>query len=79
MNIQATLRFCQGCYDMDAGQHACVQKPQSMEAAIDTLKWYQHSKKAVQANRNMETTNDLISGHPGIQIAFLTSLLFLGK
>jgi hypothetical protein len=40
MNRQATLRFCQGCYDMDAGQHACVQKPQSMEAAIDTLKWY---------------------------------------
>jgi hypothetical protein len=55
------LSFCQGCYDMDAGQHACVQKPQSMEAAIDTLKWYQHSKKAVQANRNMETTNDLVT------------------
>jgi hypothetical protein len=60
MNKQATLRFCQGSYDMDAGQHACVQKPQSMEAAIDTLKWHQHSKKAVQANRNMET-NDLVA------------------
>jgi hypothetical protein len=64
MNKQATLRFCQGCYDMDAGQHACVQKTQSMEAAIDTLKWYQHSKKAVQANRNMETTKDLVTFDP---------------
>jgi hypothetical protein len=64
MNEQVTLRFCQGCYDMDAGQHACVQKPQSMEAAIYTLKWYQHSKKAVQANRNIETTNDLVTFDP---------------
>lgn len=52
MNKQATLKFCQGCYDM---------KPQSMEAAIDILKWYQHSKKAVHANRNMETTMDLVT------------------
>jgi hypothetical protein len=35
-----------------------------MEAAIDTLKWYQYSKKAVQANRNMETTKDLVTFDP---------------
>ena len=64
MNKQATLRFCQGCYDMDAGQHACVQKPQSMETAIATLKWYQHSKKAVQANRNRVTTKDRCQSKP---------------
>jgi hypothetical protein len=40
-----------------------------MEAAIDTLKWYQHSKKAVQANRNMETTNDLVTFDPVDQVS----------
>jgi len=35
-----------------------------MEAAIDTLRWYQYSKKAVQANRNMETTKDLVTFDP---------------
>ena len=64
MNKKATLRFCQMRYDLDAGQHEYVQKFQSSEAAIDTLKWYQHSKKVVQANRNMETTNDLVTFGP---------------
>jgi hypothetical protein len=57
---------------MDAGQHACVQKPQSMEAAIDTLKWYQHSKKAVQANRNMETLQFLLDEASSRAIAGLS-------
>jgi hypothetical protein len=49
-----------------------------MEAAIDTLKWYQHSKKAVQANRNMETTNDLVTFDPVEQVSVrLTSSLTL--
>jgi len=64
MNKQATLRFCQGCYDMEAGQHACIQKPESMEAAIDTLKWYKHSKKAVQSNRHIDTAKDLVTFDP---------------
>ena len=27
MNRQATLRFCQGCYDMDAGQQHVYKNP----------------------------------------------------
>ncbi|CAC5419542.1 unnamed protein product [Mytilus coruscus] len=43
---QAILRFCQGCTDRDAGQHACNARPISMEAAADTIKWFQHNKQA---------------------------------
>ena len=35
-----------------------------MEAAIDTLKWYQHYKKAVQSNRQMDTTKHLVTFDP---------------
>lgn len=61
MNKQATLRFCQGCYDTKAGQRACTQKPEAMEAAIDTLKWYTHSRKTAQSNGHMDTSKDLLT------------------
>ena len=71
MTKQAVMKFCQGCNDAQAGQHACTTKPTSMEAAIDTIKWYQHSKKAVQANQtqpsvppevNTKTDNPAVHG-----------------
>jgi uncharacterized metal-binding protein YceD (DUF177 family) len=49
-----------------------------MEAAIDTLKWYQHSKKAVQANRNMETTNDLVTFDPVDQVSVQATVVDSG-
>jgi hypothetical protein len=53
MNKQATLRFCQGCYDMEAGQHACMQKPESMEAAIDTLKRLPREQETKSGKRSV--------------------------
>ena len=41
-----------------------MQKPESMKAAIDTLKWYQHSKKVVQSNRHIDTDKDLVTSDP---------------
>ena len=46
-STQAILRFCQGCSDKEAGQHAATQRPTSMEDAIDKIKWYQHTVKAI--------------------------------
>ncbi|CAG2188305.1 unnamed protein product [Mytilus edulis] len=50
MTKQAVMKFCQGCNDPEAGQHACGFKPVSVENAIDIIKWFQHSRKAVQAH-----------------------------
>jgi hypothetical protein len=44
---QAIWRFCQGCYDKEAGQHAAMSRPKSMEEAIDKIKWYQHTTRAI--------------------------------
>lgn len=44
---QAILRLCQGCCDKEAGQHAAMSRPQTIEEAIDKIKWYQHTKTAI--------------------------------
>ncbi|CAG2211223.1 unnamed protein product [Mytilus edulis] len=38
MTKQAVMKFCQGCNDPEAGQHACGFKPVSVENAIDIIK-----------------------------------------
>ena len=37
----AIIRFCMGCLDLDAGQHACIQQPKSFEEAMDKMEWFQ--------------------------------------
>lgn len=44
---QAVWRFCQGCCDEEAGQHAAISRPKSMEEAVNKVKWYQHTTKAI--------------------------------
>ncbi|CAC5393018.1 unnamed protein product [Mytilus coruscus] len=46
---QAIMRFCQGCNDTVAGTEACISKPKSMDAALDMIRWCQHTRKAVSA------------------------------
>ncbi|CAG2225165.1 unnamed protein product [Mytilus edulis] len=59
MTKQAVMKFCQGCNDPEAGQHACGFKPVSVENAIDIIKWYQHSRKAVQAHIAQGKTHEV--------------------
>lgn len=40
-------KFCQGCCDKEAGQHAAMSRPKPMEEAIDKVKWYQHTTEAI--------------------------------
>ncbi|VDH93039.1 Hypothetical predicted protein [Mytilus galloprovincialis] len=49
MTEQAIMRFCQGCNDTIAGTEACIFKPRSMDAALDMIRWCQHTIKAVSA------------------------------
>ncbi|CAC5368410.1 unnamed protein product [Mytilus coruscus] len=63
MTKQAVMKFCQGCNDPEAGQHACGFKQSSVENAIDKIKWFQHSRKAVQAHIAQGKT-----GEPLIQV-----------
>jgi len=47
MYQQAILRLCQGCIDKEAGKNAATSRPLSIEDAVDKMKWYQHTVKAM--------------------------------
>ncbi|VDI55481.1 Hypothetical predicted protein [Mytilus galloprovincialis] len=49
MTEQAIMRICQGCNYTVAGAEACISKPKSMDAALDMIRWCQHTRKAVSA------------------------------
>ena len=46
MTIQMIVRFCQGCYDKEAGQSACNARPRTLDKAIDHIRWFQYTHKA---------------------------------
>ncbi len=56
---QGIMRFCQGCSDSQAGQQACLAKPATIEAALDIVKWYKHTRVAC---RLPATSADTSSG-----------------
>ena len=64
MYKQAVMRFCQGCADKEAGQHAANQRPKNIEDAIDQVRWYQHTTKAIygraKAVRFVNETEDAL-------------------
>lgn len=62
---QAIWKICQGCSDKDAGQHAAMARPTSVEDAIDKLKWFQHTSRAIygKATRKREPVTDYDSDH----------------
>ncbi len=45
-NQQAISRFCQGLQDSMAGHHVCMQKPPTIEGAMNEVRLYQHTRKA---------------------------------
>lgn len=47
MYTQAVMRFCQGSVDKEAGQHAANLRPQSIEEAMDKIRWFQHTNQAI--------------------------------
>ena len=47
----AIIRFCMGCLDLEAGQHACIKQPKSFEEAMDNLEWFQCINKTSKSRR----------------------------
>ena len=47
----AIIRFCMGCLDLEAGQHACIQQPKSFEEAMDKMEWFQCINKTSKSRR----------------------------
>lgn len=47
MYQQAILRLCQGAADKEAGSYASNVRPQTMEDAIDKIRWYQYNHQAI--------------------------------
>ena len=47
LHRQMVLRLCQGCLDKEAGCYALDRHPSSMDDAVEAIRWYQHSRRAV--------------------------------
>ncbi|VDI12325.1 Hypothetical predicted protein [Mytilus galloprovincialis] len=63
---QAIMKFCQDCNDTVAGTEACISKPKSMDAALDIIRWCQHTRKAVSAiQKPSKLANESSSEMPG--------------
>ncbi|CAG2246573.1 unnamed protein product [Mytilus edulis] len=60
------MKFCQGCNDTVAGPDACISKLKSMDAALDMIRWCQHTRKAVSAiQKPSKLANESSSEIPG--------------
>ena len=44
---QTVNQFCIGLLDKEAGQHVCVSRPDDLEGAINGVRWFQHTHKAM--------------------------------
>lgn len=47
MHQQAVLTICKGAYDKESGQHASNLRLTTIGDVIDTMRWFQHNRKAI--------------------------------
>ncbi|CAG2237949.1 unnamed protein product [Mytilus edulis] len=67
------MNFCQGCNDTVAGPDACISKLKSMAAALDMIRWCQHTRKAVSAiQKPSKLANESSSEIPGVVLGVST-------
>ena len=52
----AMMRFCMGCLDLEAGQHACIQQPKAFEEAMDKMEWFQCINNTSKSRRRSSKT-----------------------
>ncbi|KAH3825310.1 hypothetical protein DPMN_127184 [Dreissena polymorpha] len=50
-------RFCQGFLDKEAGKHACLNRPKSMQGAIDLVRHHQYISSAVDGKVSRHKNN----------------------
>lgn len=51
MQNQATIKFCQGLQDREAGQYAINLRPATVDKALDQVKWFQHTNRVMSYGR----------------------------
>ena len=61
---QAILKFCQGCLDKEAGLYALNQRPDTVEEAVDRIRWFQHTNQAIygKQRRDARTVSETWDG-----------------
>ena len=45
----AIIRFCMGCLDREAGQHACIQQPKTFDEAMNKIEWFRCITKTTKS------------------------------
>ena len=48
---EAIARFCQRCTDKEAAKHACFEHPETMEEALNLVKYHQYISQAVDGKK----------------------------
>ena len=49
---EAIAKFCQGCLDKEAGKHACLERPQTMQKAVDLVRHHQYVTHIVDGKKS---------------------------
>ncbi|KAL8574972.1 hypothetical protein ACOMHN_064503 [Nucella lapillus] len=55
---EAIAKFCQGSLDIEAGKHAYLIRPKSMEEALGRIKQHQHISKAMGSEKKKKTKEE---------------------
>lgn len=62
---QMVLRMCQGCGDKEAGHQALNQRLSTVEDAVEAIRWFQHSHKAMYGRARQVKALTLDEGEKG--------------
>jgi hypothetical protein len=56
---QIVIRFCQGLLDKEAGLHISMQRPDTLQEALEAVVWFQHMSETVNGpSRQKKSTSD---------------------
>ncbi|KAK6181973.1 hypothetical protein SNE40_009748 [Patella caerulea] len=58
ISMQVVLKFCQGCFDKEAGQYACNMRPPNIESAIQSVKWFRHNNIAIYGHNSRNPSRE---------------------
>lgn len=57
-NRQAVIKFCEGLTDKDAGLAVALDKPSTMEQAMNKIRWFQHLHQSVYGRSKKRTSKE---------------------
>ncbi|KAJ8315881.1 hypothetical protein KUTeg_006557 [Tegillarca granosa] len=55
---EAISKFCQGCFDKEAGKHACFERPKNIQAALNAIKHFQYISQAVDSKKSRRSKDE---------------------